>query len=428
MSQRTFEEALREVRSILAAAGTTDEQRRELAGLLSGIDRILRRRDDPPRAPDARAPEEAETEELRREVERLRHLATKDHGLLRAILQESPHGILVSDARGKLLVQNRAAERIWAGSATADDVEGWGKYRAFHPDGRPYAPSDWSMARCLSENRTVEAEEVHFQRFDGTHGILLGSCAPIRAADGTLLGAVSVFADMTHFKQVERLKDRWVGVAGHEIRSPLQVLKARIAMAQGALEAGRPVELAGLLRILEQQVNRLQTLVEDMLDVSRAQAGTLDVKVKASPLTPLVVRAAELIVNSAGAHRLSLEAEEVTALLDPSRLEQVITNLLNNSVRYSPAGGEIRVRVTRRHAEALVEVADAGIGFEPDEAQRLFEPFIQLSRGAGRSGGLGLGLYLSRELVQKMNGRIWAQSAGRGKGATFGFTLPLSNA
>jgi signal transduction histidine kinase len=231
---------------------------------------------------------------------------------------------------------------------------------------------------------------------------------------------------MTHFKQVERLKDRWVALAGHEIRSPLQVLKARIAMASGALASGRAVDFPVLLRILDQQVNRLQTLVDDMLDVSRAQAGTLDVRVKAVPLTPLVLRAAELIVAASEEHRLSVEAEEVTALLDPSRTEQVITNLLNNSIRYSPDGGEIRVRVTRRQAEALVEVSDSGVGFEPDAAQRLFAPFIQLSRDSKRSGGLGLGLYLSRELVQKMNGRIWARSEGPGRGATFGFSLPLA--
>jgi len=146
---------------------------------------------------------ESELEALKRENERLRVLAARDEGLLDTLLEQSPHGVIVCDASGKLTLQNRASERIWAGSATAEDVESWGQYRAFHPDGRPYEGSDWSMARCLSSREVVDAEEVYFQRFDGTFGWLLGSCAPLIGPDDELLGAVSVFADITPFKKLE---------------------------------------------------------------------------------------------------------------------------------------------------------------------------------------------------------------------------------
>jgi len=432
--QRSFEQALRFARSVLAEANTEAETAGEAGALLSEIDHLLLKRNElrPDATADAclelRSELTREVEELRREVERLRLMAAKENGLLSAILNESPHGILVSDLHGKLLVQNRAAERIWAGSATANDVEGWGQYRAFHPDGRAYAPSDWSMARCLSQNQTVQAEEVHFQRFDGTHGMLLGSCAPIRGPDGDLLGAVSVFADMTKFKELERLKDRWVAMAGHEIRSPLHVLKARIAMASQAHQDGYPVDLPALLRILGHQVERLESLVDDMLDVSRAQAGTLAVQPVPAALTPLVTEAAESVVKPSPQHFLQLETEEVMAMLDEARTEQIVTNLLANAVRYSPDGGRITVQVKRLESEALVQVSDEGQGFEPSQAMKLFEPFFQVARAEGRTGGLGLGLYLCRELVHAMRGRIWARSEGRGMGATFAFTLPLAGA
>ena len=144
-----------------------------------------------------------ELEALRREIERWHVLAGGDQGLLEALVHNSPHGILVCDAAGRFILQNRAAERIWAGSATIDSVEGWGVYRAFHPDGRPYEAGDWAMARCLTHGDAVQAEEVHFQRFDGTHGILLGSCAPITGPSGELEGALGVFADITALKHVE---------------------------------------------------------------------------------------------------------------------------------------------------------------------------------------------------------------------------------
>jgi PAS domain S-box-containing protein len=142
-------------------------------------------------------------EALNREVERLSVLASRERGLVEAILQHSPHGILVSDLKGKLTLQNKAAEKIWAGSASAEDIAGWSKYHAFHTDGRAYEGGDWAMAQALRHQEVVQPREVQIQRFDGTRGILLGGAAPIFAPDGQITGAVSVFADVTEFKRQE---------------------------------------------------------------------------------------------------------------------------------------------------------------------------------------------------------------------------------
>lgn len=160
-------------------------------------------------AESSAAPEEAthdrdrETERLRRELERLRLAASRDKGLLDAVLEHSPHGIIVCDRQGKLILQNPASERIWAGSASADNVSGWAKYRGFHPDGRPFEPEDWAMAECLRTGRTVEARRVDIQRFDDTPGHLLASSAPLYDARGEISGALSVFADVTRLEQTE---------------------------------------------------------------------------------------------------------------------------------------------------------------------------------------------------------------------------------
>jgi len=422
----SFEQALQAARAVLREASTEPEQRQKTGPLLAAFDRLLEQ--------EASAPSDSgqvallgEADALRRDVERLNQVAERNQSLLSTVLFQCAHGILVCDQKGKIIIQNKAAERIWAGSATTETTDDWGKYRAFHPDGRPFGPNDWSMSRCLSENRTVEAEEVHFQRFDGSHGMLLGSCAPIRDEAGHLLGAVGVFADITGFKQVERLKDRWVALAGHEIRSPLQVITSRVSMASSALATRKPVDTPALLDILMRQVERLQTLVNDMLDASRAQAGTLHVAPVPTQLAPLVSRAAEAVVHSSPKHQLALDAEDVVVLADQARTEQLVTNLVSNAVRYSPVGGRIRIRVRPHEEGGLVEVQDEGIGFEPEHAQRLFEPFLQLTLETRRDGGLGLGLYLSRELVERMKGRIWASSPGPGKGATFAFLLPRAH-
>src|SRR5262249_6260176 len=126
-----------------------------------------------------------ELEALRRQVERLTILASDDSSLLlTTLLEHSPHGIVVCDDAGRLTLHNRAAELIWAGSATTSDLTDWSRYRAFHPHGEPYGVDDWGMARSLKHGQTVVAEEIHIERFDGTHALLLGSSAPIRDSKG----------------------------------------------------------------------------------------------------------------------------------------------------------------------------------------------------------------------------------------------------
>jgi PAS domain S-box-containing protein len=151
---------------------------------------------------------EAGLEALKRENERLRLIGARDRRLLDIVLEQSPHGVIMSDDQGRLVLQNEAAERIWAGSATAENVTEWSRYRAFHSDGRPYEGQDWAMARCLESREVVGPEEFHIRRFDDTDGWLLGSSAPLVDESGLLLGAVSVFADITDIKQSEAANQR----------------------------------------------------------------------------------------------------------------------------------------------------------------------------------------------------------------------------
>jgi PAS domain S-box-containing protein len=197
-----------------------------------------------PRPFEARDEDEARTRAhgdaaaLRRELEALRSLAARDRVLLEAVLDHSPHGIIVCDASGRLLLQNRAARAIWAGSASAEAVDGWGSYRAFHPDGRPFAPGDWAMARAVRDGEVTAAEEVHIERFDGTRGDLLGSAAPILDGEGEIVGGLCVFADVTAFKEREReLRERERQALARLGR--LQLLTASLSGAVGLADVAR---------------------------------------------------------------------------------------------------------------------------------------------------------------------------------------------
>jgi signal transduction histidine kinase len=254
--------------------------------------------------------------------------------------------------------------------------------------------------------------------------VVIGSAAPLLDTRGRTLGAIAVFSDVTTFKGLEALKDRWFAVASHEIRNFLAVVKIRVDMAVRAIEKGQPVDLTEMLPVLKQSVDELNALLGDMLDLSRAHAGTLPMHVEDVALDALVRRVAEPMIGSSSRHSLRLTLEPVTASADPLRCEQIVHNLVQNALRYSPSGGEVHLRLRRDDERAAIEVIDHGVGFEPGAAERLFEPFVRLETIGAE--GLGVGLFLARELVHRMGGRISAMSAGIGKGATFRFTLPIT--
>ncbi len=202
---RSLRERLQEARAALADVAPADGP--VVAPVLAQIERALARISGTLPTPGVETigvatSDELPRESLHQELERLTPSGERS-GLLDAVLNQSPHGILIADADGKLILQNPAAKRIWAGSVAADNVEGWGQYRAFHPDGRPYAAHDWAMAKSLSEGAVSEAREIHFLRFDGTHGHMIGSSAPIFGAGNRVIGAISVFADVTRLKTIE---------------------------------------------------------------------------------------------------------------------------------------------------------------------------------------------------------------------------------
>jgi PAS domain S-box-containing protein len=266
--------ALLRARAGVAEAAAAPEQQRLIGPILSEIDRGIAALEPLHTAAAQLTPLDATTaprvgqdvEALRREVERLRALAYADRGLLEAVLGHIPHGILVSDPHGKITLQNRASERIWAGSATADTVQGWGQYRAFHPDGSPYDAGDWSMARSLSTGEIIDAEEVHFQRFDGTHGVLLGSAAPIFGPDGAITGAISTFADITRFKQLERdlrVREAWLsttlrsiadGVVATDDRGRIEFMNAVAEQATGwTIDEAKGLLATEVVRVVDEK-------------------------------------------------------------------------------------------------------------------------------------------------------------------------------
>jgi signal transduction histidine kinase len=230
-------------------------------------------------------------------------------------------------------------------------------------------------------------------------------------------------------QEAVRARDEFLSIAAHELRTPVTGIKGyaellQRAQARGALDQER---LERALSGLGVAADRLAALTGDLLDVSRLRLGRLPFAPGPLDLAALVREGAERLGQRGGAHPLLLDVPDGDWMVeaDAGRVEQVLANLLDNAVKYSPDGGPITLRMRREGDGVRLEVRDQGIGLSPGAEEAIFEPF---GRGANAARahipGMGLGLHICRGIVERHGGRIWASSAGEGQGTTFAVWLP----
>lgn len=224
-------------------------------------------------------------------------------------------------------------------------------------------------------------------------------------------------------------KTRLLNAVAHELTTPMTPIRLHLHMLRqrGFGRLDEPTRRS--LEIIDRNVERLNALVVDILDVARLESDRFPVRFATVDLAPLVREAVEDYRAAAEAVGLRLEVDapsDVTVQADPKRIVQVLHNLVRNAIRFTPPGGQVQVTLRRVGADAEVRVTDTGVGFDPVRTDRLFQPFSQLG-GAIQEAfhGAGLGLYICRGILDLHGGRIWGTSAGEGRGATFGFSLPM---
>jgi len=241
-------------------------------------------------------------------------------------------------------------------------------------------------------------------------------------------------AAQAELREAVRAREEFLSVASHELRTPLTPLKGFAALTLQRMEKGEDFpereRFLKALRSMSRQTDRLHRLVDDLLDTSRIQAGRFELERQQVDLVPLVREVLERFeLRGQEGLRFLLEPPPtpVEGLWDGPRLEQVVTNLLSNAVRYSPQGGTVRVRFVLTSDYAELQVRDEGIGIPPESLASLFQPFARASNATSRHfGGLGLGLFICREIVQRHGGDIWAESPGPHRGSAFHVRLPRS--
>ena len=221
-------------------------------------------------------------------------------------------------------------------------------------------------------------------------------------------------------------RDEQLAVAAHELKTPLTALVLHLQLLRDGARSGPPPLLDGMCAA-ERQVARLEWLVGHLLDASRPAVGPLEVTRQPVALSQLVTEVLARFPRRSPAHPIGVAtpADPCWVAADPSRLEQVLVNLVDNAIKYSPAGGEVRVRVDRDGDAAVrLSVSDAGIGIPAEQAHRVFERFARATNVPARCPGLGLGLFICREIVAAHGGRIWVEPGPDARGSTFVVKLP----
>jgi PAS domain S-box-containing protein len=350
---------------------------------------------------------------------------------LSAIVESSDDAIVSKDLNGTVMSWNRSAERMFG--YTAAEMIGR-PILVIIPDDR-IGEEDYVLD-CVRRGVGVDHYETERRHKDGHRVSVSLTVSPIRAADGTLLGASKIARDISERKRLiaeleraNRVKDEFLATLSHELRTPLNAILGYSRLLRGEMmdESGR----ARAIETIERNATALAQLVTDVLDVSRIISGKMRFDVERCDIGAVVTSATDSIGPALRARRIELRQQldpDIGVVAgDPNRLQQVFWNVLSNAVKFTPEGGRIDVLVTRAGSSVRVTVRDTGRGIDPGILPHVFERFRQGDSSTTRDvGGLGLGLAIVRHYVEMHGGRVWASSEGIGRGATFTIELPLA--
>jgi signal transduction histidine kinase/ActR/RegA family two-component response regulator/type II secretory pathway pseudopilin PulG len=362
---------------------------------------------------------------------------------LAAVLEATPVGVFVTDAKGAVTEMNEAGKQIWGfNHPVPESVDDYREWRGWWADGSehhgcPIAHDEWPMVRALKGEEACGIIEI--APFDDPQArrILMMSGAVIRNGEGAIIGGVVAQMDVTERIRVEeelrhadRRKDEFLAMLAHELRNPL----APISAAADLLRLGTqdPAGIKYASTVITRQVRHMAGLVEDLLDVSRVTRGLVRLDRQHLDFNLIAREAIEQVkpVFDAKGHALDMQLPDRPAPVmgDPKRLVQIVVNLLSNAAKFTPVGGHIKVAVEDEKGAIRLTVEDDGIGMTPDIKSSAFDMFVQGERTPDRSqGGLGIGLALVKSLVELHGGLVGCDSEGPGKGSRFTVTLPMTS-
>ena len=350
------------------------------------------------------------TDALQAESRALEH----DHARLETVLASMTDGVVIVEADDTVSLVNQAAAGMLD---VRDRMEG----QASLAD----ALRDNDLVEFILAPTSTEQPAARLLSVGATEREIHAIAVPLGVPG--LRQRLVLLRDLTDLRQTETVRRDFVANVSHELRTPLTALRALVETLQDGA-ADDPDSRNEFLHGIEVEVERMSQMIAELLDLARIESGMADLNLAQVDLNQVVAPAADRLRAQAARHEVTLEvataSEPLPVHADSDRTGRVVMSLVHNAIKFTPPSGSIRVSTERRNGEAVVSVRDSGTGLALDELDRVFERFYKSD--PSRSGaGAGLGLSIARHTVRQHGGRIWAESHGLGRGATFSVALPL---
>jgi PAS domain S-box-containing protein len=386
------------------------------------------------------------------ERKRLEEAQRSGEAEFRGLLERLPAGAYICNAEGLITYYNQRAVEIWGRAPRLDNLEDrfWESFKLYTPDGTPLRHDRCWMARALNEDEDCNGREIVIERPDGTRVPALAHANPIRDASGALIGAVNVLVDIGDRKLTERereellkkeraalaeaqaanfYKDEFLSLVSHELRSPITSILVYNHLLRSNPHDGEQIDRT--CEIIERNARTQLGLIDDLLDTARIASGKLRLDMRPTDLVPVLVNVHNVVRPAAEAKGIKLRVHygqtSEMVIGDSARMQQVIWNLLSNAIKFTPAGGRAELWLDHSDEDIYIVVSDTGIGIDPEHLPHIFDCFRQADpSSSSKQGGLGLGLPLTKHLVELHGGTIEAASEGLGFGSVFTVKLPLA--
>ncbi|HXN07667.1 MAG TPA: ATP-binding protein, partial [Nitrospiria bacterium] len=333
------------------------------------------------------------------------------------IIQKITDGVMVAGMSGDLLLINEAAGRLLGlkDQSNLQNLQELGHIQGF--------------ISAFENPAVASVRELTIGDPRAKDSLILRmTVVPLKINEGTIAGSVAVFHDITRYKEVDRLKSEFVSLVSHELRTPLTSIKGYLDNMRDGIAGVLNDKQAEYLGRMSKNTERLVRLINDLLDISKIESGGMRLypeNISLRKLAEEVVKELRPMADEKGEELILSPADtEGNCIADRDKVEQVLINLLDNAIKFTPAGGKILVSVRNGENGYLVSVRDSGPGISPGERERIFERFYRAREGGDSPAkGSGLGLFIARSLVELHGGRLWMNSAGA-TGSEFSFFLP----
>ncbi|MCP4358790.1 MAG: PAS domain S-box protein [Chloroflexi bacterium] len=370
---------------------------------------------------------------------RLYRQVNQEKQRLNAILQQSADGVMIMDASLHITVFNKALSHMMGRTVAEvigrlhDDVFKWTKLKT-SMDLPGALANGWPLpgaAHLYVEGDLQRPYDETSLVADGGKVSLGITYAPLMDSNGRMTDIIANVRDLTRYREEESLQKTFISIVSHELKTPVSIIKGYAGTLRRQDANWSPEIIEDSLIVIEEEADNLNDLIDSLLEVSRLQAGTFTLEISDDVFMPdLVSNVVRKFGSQSSRHQFVLKFDEAFPLIcgDERRLTQVLNNLVSNAIKYAPDGGKILIQGDVHPRHVTIAVQDEGIGIPEHEQHRIFQKFSRLDNALSRkSEGTGLGLYLSKAIVEAHNGRIWFHNNHDGPGTTFTLSLPTDD-